>query len=184
MENLFKLPKIPFAMVKPLSERTVKKIEKMVAEGYQFTQIAKRLHVSYNSVYFHTALRERGYETSGAYRDFLAKQRGYESHSAYCLGLMKQHAKKPEYKTFAYVIRERLKHIEKSMSWLGQEIGSSAGLVTAYTRARSKPKEPRLRQICNVLQIEYESLDAVIHAKIIADSGGDAELSWILIRPA
>ncbi len=71
------------SMTSKIPEETRQLIERLFTQGVLVAEIARRVHISYPTVYGYTRAKQRGFASRTKYEEHLAQQRGFASLNEY-----------------------------------------------------------------------------------------------------
>ena len=113
----------------------------------------------------HLVLDILKFATLYAYHSHLVKEKGYESWSAYTRYRESIRQEQPKYKKSGRIISQRLREIGQTQEWLAGEFGVTKQMVIRYTHGRSIPRKEARKRLCELLQIDTNTLDNIVNEK-------------------
>ena len=154
-------------MYKRISEEVRAEIQRLYNDGNGITptEIARQTGVKYHTVYRQTRwiekIRKNGFKSLHEYQKHLARKRvnpetgePFESLYKYQEHLARQRSEKKENIEFGNLVRTRLRDLDKTKSWLAEQLGVSSSAVSFYANGRSRPRGENLNRLLLTLEIK------------------------------
>lgn len=154
------------------------KIKELIRKGLSRKEIARKLNLNchttsmyvsafnkgFNSLidYQNHLAKNREYNSFSDYKEDWAKKKGFNSHAKYNKYLAKQRQQKPEYKSLAGSIENKLKELGKNQIWLAIELGISRQAVSQYVHGEIFPKEEIQEKLDKILLMSKDDLETRI----------------------
>ena len=103
---------------------------------------------------------KKGFNSIQEYRQYLREKRlsneNIIDENEYKRTLAQQRTNLPRNKTFAKMIKTRLRRLNKNQAWLAKQLNVSRESVSNYCRGESMPKQDRLYELYDSLGIDYK----------------------------
>ena len=122
--------------------------------------------------YFEYLARKNGFKSLHEYQKHLVRKRvnpetgePFESLYKYQEHLARQRSEKKENIEFGNLVRTRLRDLDKTKSWLAEQLEVSSSAVSFYANGRSRPRGENLNRLLLTLEIKDlpKGLENLVH---------------------
>jgi len=165
-------------MTKKIPYGTRQLISKLYAQGLPKAKIARLADVSLSTVYVYSGEQKsgssdisyqlslaikNGFGTVKEYKDHLAKKGGYGSYNEYLIHLEELRQNRQLNQKLSYVIKKRLKELDKPQKWLARKIGITPSSVSKYVTGKTVPRMDNQNKLFQALGVPYQTLDDLVN---------------------
>ena len=157
-------------MPRKISEETKQLMEELYNKGLSVAEIARKVNVSYATVYGYTKVKQKGFASRTEYHEHLAKQKGFASYGEYRKYQAEQRQQKKSNQKLSGMIKQSLEKLGRNQRWLAEQLRITEGAVSRYISGKTKPRKSLQDSLFRILDLQYQTLDDLVESDLLEDN--------------